>query len=317
LPTANRNLYVPGAEEKFFAGTAGKPWTSGTFGCVRSDGQQMHEGIDIRCLQRDARGEPIDPVMATADGVVAYVNTRPSLSNYGNYIVVRHQVEGLEIDSLYAHLSRVREGLRAGQPVRQGEVIATMGRTANTREIISKDRAHVHFELNVFYNDYFPRWYKTAFPGERNDHGLWNGQNLMGLDPRRILLAERQQGPAFSLLDFIRHEACLCRVRIRATSFPFLKRYPALVEPNPAAARDGIAGYQIDLDYNGVPLRLVPQSAAQLKGRARFQLLWVNAAEERKNPARHFVAQRGGRWELTSHGLNLLDLLTYNPAGRP
>ena len=35
---------------------------------VRSDGWQIHEGLDIRCLQRDKHGEPTDPVMATADG---------------------------------------------------------------------------------------------------------------------------------------------------------------------------------------------------------------------------------------------------------
>src|SRR6266850_2431592 len=84
LPTSNRALYEPGQEEKFFVPTPGKPWTSGTFGCVRTEGWQVHEGLDIRCLQRDKRGEPIDPVLATADGMVAYINSRPSLSNYGN-----------------------------------------------------------------------------------------------------------------------------------------------------------------------------------------------------------------------------------------
>jgi len=51
----------------FFAPTApDKPWTSGSFGCVRNDGWRMHEGIDIRHLQTDKRGEPTDPSMATA-----------------------------------------------------------------------------------------------------------------------------------------------------------------------------------------------------------------------------------------------------------
>jgi len=77
LPTANHALFEKNGEEKFFVGTVGKPWTTGTFGCVRSDGWQMHEGLDIRCLQRDKRGEPTDPVLATADGTVAYINSRP------------------------------------------------------------------------------------------------------------------------------------------------------------------------------------------------------------------------------------------------
>jgi len=134
LPTSNRALFEPGQEERFFVGTVGKTWTSGTFGCVRTEGWQMHEGLDIRCLQRDPHGEPIDPVLATADGTVAYINARPALSDYGNYIVLRHQIEGLEIYSLYAHLREVRAGLKAGQAVKTGEQIAIMGRTANTRQ---------------------------------------------------------------------------------------------------------------------------------------------------------------------------------------
>ena len=135
MPTANHALFEPGGEERFFVGTVGKTVDDRkTFGCVRSDGWQMHEGLDIRCLQRDKHGEPTDPVMATADGTVVYINSRPSLSNYGNYIVVRHQIEGMEIYSLYAHLHNAREGLRVGQPVKAGEVIALMGRTANTHE---------------------------------------------------------------------------------------------------------------------------------------------------------------------------------------
>src|SRR5437016_1881533 len=68
FPTANQALFDPDGGEKFFVGTVGKPWTSGCFGCVRTEGWQMHEGLDIRCLQRNKRNEPADPVMATADG---------------------------------------------------------------------------------------------------------------------------------------------------------------------------------------------------------------------------------------------------------
>src|SRR5262245_9504760 len=107
LPTANHALFEKGGEERFFVGTTGKPWTTGTFGCVRTDGHQLHEGLDIRCLQRDKRGEPTDPVMTAADGEIAYINRKPGLSNYGNYIIARHNIDGIEIYSLYAHLSQV------------------------------------------------------------------------------------------------------------------------------------------------------------------------------------------------------------------
>src|SRR6476646_9450338 len=111
LPTPNRALIADGAlSEKYLVGTIGKPWQSGGYGCVRSEGFKMHEGLDIRCKQRDKRGEPIDPVVASAAGTVAYINNKPGLSNYGRYIVIRHNIEGLEICTLYAHLSEVQEG---------------------------------------------------------------------------------------------------------------------------------------------------------------------------------------------------------------
>ena len=311
LPTANHALFEPNGQERFFVPTPGRDWTSGCFGCVRSDGWQMHEGLDIRCLQRDKRGEPIDPVMATADGTVAYINAKPSLSNYGNYILVRHRIDGLEIYSLYAHLRAIRSGLKAGDPVKAGETIATMGRTTNTREPITKDRAHVHFELDLLVNDDFPTWYKKTFPKQRNDHGKWNGQNLAGLDPRLILLDEHAQGDKFSLLKFVRNQTELCRVMVRKAKFPWLKRYPELVESNPTAAKEGVAGYEIALNFNGVPFKLIPRAASEMKSRSKYTLLSVNEAEYHKNPCRRLVIQRGGRWELTTRGRDWLNLLTY------
>jgi murein DD-endopeptidase MepM/ murein hydrolase activator NlpD len=311
LPTANHALFEPGGEEKFFVGTVGKPWTSGMFGCVRTEGWQMHEGLDIRCLQRDKRGEPTDAVMATADGTVAYINKRPSLSNYGNYIILRHQIEGMEIYSLYAHLREIRVDLRTGQNVKAGENIGVMGRTSNTRESISKERAHVHFELDLFLNERFPQWYQKTFPGQRNDHGQWNGQNLIGLDPRAVLLAQHQQGAKFRLLDFIRNQTELCRVLVRDTNFPWLRSYSALVKPNPAAEKEGVIGYELALNFNGLPFELIPRSPSEIKSKARFQLLSANAAEYQKNPCRRLVVKKGSSWMLADNGSNLLGLLTY------
>ena len=311
LPTANHALFEMGGEDRFFVPTPGKTWVSGTFGCVRSDGWQMHEGLDIKCLQRDRRGEPADPVMATADGVVAYINNRPSLSNYGRYIVLRHRIEGMEIYSLYAHLSEVQSGLAAGQPVRAGQKIAVMGRTSNTGERISKERAHVHFELNLFYNDHFTLWFKRHYPSERDDHGDFNGQNLVGIDPRLVLLAAHEEGDHFSLLNWIQRRPELCRVLVRKTDFSWVRRYPMLIKTVAFGSRESIAGYEIALDFNGLPFELIPRAASQFKSAARYQLISVNAGEYTKNPCRRLVTRQGGRWELGSNGVSLLDLLTY------
>ena len=292
-------------------GTVGKPWTTGMFGCVRSDGHQMHEGLDIKCLQRDRHGEPADPVMASADGTVAYFSTKAALSNYGKYVVLRHHIEGIEVYTLYAHLSDIRSDLKPGNFVKAGEIIATMGRTSNTRQGISKERAHVHFEIDLLVNERFPVWFQKNFPGERNDHGQWNGRNLLGLDPRLVLLREHEQGANFSLLRFIRSETELCRVVVRNTNFPWVKRYTSLIKRNPIAERDGVAAYEIALDYNGVPFQLVPRAASELTSKARVHLLSVNESEQSQHSCRKLVKKRSGHLELATAGLQLIDLLTY------
>ena len=312
LPTENHAIYNPdGGGEKFFVPTVGKPWTSGCFGCVRTEGWQMHEGLDIRCLQRDKRGEPTDPVYATTDGVVAYINRKPSLSNYGNYIILRHVVDGIEIYSTYAHLREVREGLKPGVAIKSGEQVGILGRTANTKQGISKDRAHVHYELNLFINERFPAWYKKTFPGQRNDHAQWNGQNLLGVDPRAVLLEQRERGAAFNLAKLIQSQPELCRVMVRDVSFPWVTRYAAFVRANPRASSEGVAGYEIVLNFNGIPIELIPRAASELKSKSRITLLSVNEAEQQKNPCGKIVTNRKGRWELATRGQNLLELLTY------
>jgi hypothetical protein len=310
LPTANRALFEPGAEERFFVGTVGKPWSSGTFGCVRSDGTQLHEGLDIRCLQRDGRGEPADPVLATTDGTVAYLSKKSSLSNYGIYLVLRHQIQGIEIYSLYAHLRRIREDLAVGQAVRAGEAVAVMGRTTNTRQAITPDRAHVHFELNLFVNERFPAWYKKNYPDHRDDHGQWNGLNLLGLDPRQILLEQRRLQTNFNLGQFIRSQPVLCRVFVRNTDFPWLHRYPALVDTRAAARPGAVVGYEVHLSAAGIPIRLIPRTAEEMPGTARFRLLSVDEEEHRRFPCRKLVALHGDRWQLAPAGQRLLELLT-------
>jgi murein DD-endopeptidase MepM/ murein hydrolase activator NlpD len=271
----------------------------------------MHEGLDIRCIQRDRRGEPLDPIMATAEGTVAYINNRSGLSNYGKYLVLRHRIEGVEVFSLYAHLSQVQDQLRVGSPVQAGEIIGTMGHTANTREGISKERAHLHFEIGLIVNDRFPSWLKSNTSSQRNDHGPWNGLNLLGLDPRLLLLTQESQGSRFSLLRLIRDQRALCRVLVRKNNFPWLRRYTPLIRRNPLADREGAAAYEMSLNYNGVPFQLIPRAPSEVQPGPKYQLLFVDEAEERDHPCRKLVVHNRGKWELAPAGINLLDLLTY------
>lgn len=311
LPTPNQAIYDWRSPEKYFAPVPGRSWESGTFGCVRSDGWQMHEGLDILCVQRDKHGKPIDPIFATADGQVVYVNDKAGLSNYGKYIVIKHYIDGLEIYSLYAHLSEILSSVKPGKPVKAGEQIAVMGTTSNTRQKITLDRAHLHFELNFFINDNFAYWFKAKYPGERNDHGIWNGQNLIGVDPRMVLLLQRREGNNFSLRNYILNQDELCSVFVRSVDFPYLKRYSALIIKNPTVEKEGVAGYELVLNYNGLPFRLIPRAPSETRGYSKIQLISVNAAEQKRNPCRKLVFNNGTRWELSNYGVNLIELLTY------
>ena len=83
-----------------------------------------------------------------------------------------------------------------------------------------------------------------------------------------------------------------------------------LVRPNPVAAKEGIAGYEIAFNFSGLPIALTPRAASEIKSKIRYQVLSVNAAEQQKNPCRRLVVRRGTRWELTNQGHTFLNLLT-------
>jgi hypothetical protein len=131
---------------------------------------------------------------------------------------------------------------------------------------------------------------------------------LNGLDPREILLEERDG--KFSLLNYVRSQTELCRVQVRATGFSYVTRYAPLVLRNPRSEKEGVAGYEVALNYNGVAFALLPRAASEMKNVGKFQLLSVNEAEYRAHPCRKLVAQRGNRWQLTDRGLKELELLT-------
>lgn len=313
LPTDNQGLLegTDAGSARFFAPTPGRTWTAGQFGCVRSDNWQMHEGIDILATQHDRRGEPLDEIRASAPGEVAYVNRRPALSNYGIYAILRHRIDGLEVFTLYAHLREVRSDLKAGDTVRAGERIGIMGRTANTASAITKDRAHVHFEIDLLINEKFSAWLAKTDPGARDDHGPWNGRNLLGLDPADILRQQQAHGSRFSLLDYVRNRKTMCRVLVADTSFPWLRRYPMLIRRNAKAEKEGIVAYEVALDFNGLPFQLTPRSRSEVTGPIATRLLDVEADEYQRHPCRKLVFRKGQRWVLTARGQALLSLLTH------
>lgn len=315
FPTANTNLYRAGGEGEFFTPTANPSvepdWMSGSFGCVRNSGSLFHEGVDIRALEHDRAGEPVDVVRSIADGVVLYVSANSGASNYGKYILVGHRVNGLDVVSVYAHLRTIGDGVRAGLRVRTGDPIGVLGRTANTRSGISKDRAHLHLEIALFMNKDFDAWYRKQIPGAKNDHGMFSGLNLAGLDPRMLYLEQKRLGYRFNLVEFVQSHPELCRVRIRKKNLNFTQRYQALVETNPAIPEESIAGYEVVLAYTGTPVKFIPLTAEMLSGRPEVELISVDETVQKKYRCRKLVTRSGSKWRLAANGEKVISLLMF------
>jgi murein DD-endopeptidase MepM/ murein hydrolase activator NlpD len=323
LPTANDALLKPGHDAEFFQPTVEGTVESGMFGCVRNNGRRFHEGVDIKCLQRDRHGEPTDPVHAVADGEVAFVNTKPGLSNYGRYIVVQHNWDGVQVFTLYAHLGAVTPGLVAGQPVKKAQVIGILGHSTNTRERIPRDRAHLHFEVNFLLSPNFRIWYPKRDP-KAPPFGNFNGQNLIGLDPAAFLrayAADRKLHGASSAFNFARYVAgqpIAFTVLVNARPLPWLTLHPEQLQP----ATGTPVAYEIGMTAWGLPVTVWLRAALEIGEPERRALQRglpvvrrVNEPELARVSCPGLVAhkERGNRWSLSERGRDLVELLTYAP----
>lgn len=268
---------------------------SGGYGGVRSGGKQFHEGLDLKPVKRDRRGEPVDDVMAAIDGVVRHVNKVAGASSYGRYIVLEHPGVTPAIYTLYAHLNRIAPEVRVGSEVRAGQVIATMGHTAGGYTI-PRDRAHLHFEMGVMVTRSFQRWYDQQKFGSRNDHGIWNGMNLMGFDPLEFLTLWRRKKIA-DMQGFFEQMTPVVRVKVATKRVPdFVRRYPSLLR-NPVPV-DGVAGWEISFERSGIPFAWTPLKWNDVLGLPtdRPQIIWADAEQLRRFPCKTLAVSRGGRW---------------------
>ncbi len=207
-------------------------WEGGQYGYVRNPAKgsrgmifsRPHEGLDIKPLYFDARGEPADTVRAIADGRVVYANRGRGSSSYGQYVVVEHEWDGAPVYSLYAHLERVdvneEDSVAAGDP---------LGRLGYTGRGTARHRAHVHLEVNLLLNEHFKPFF-DAFYGSRNAHGIYFGRNLAGLDVEALYRVHRNN-PTFSFREFVRRRPLAYRIAIPGTyPLDLLRRYPWLAD---------------------------------------------------------------------------------------
>lgn len=263
LPTDNETLFTTGGDDYYmyvdrnFEGEKTKPWQGGTYGMVRnpfrpSPGGQilysrLHEGIDVKPIDRDANGEPQDEVRPVAPGIVVYTCENPRHSNYGRYVVVAHQLPEGTIYSLYAHLAAVR--CHEGQRVGTGNVLGRLGYSGVG---LNKTRAHLHLEIALMINSRFEEFYT----GE-NKHGNYNGLNLIGFNPTHVLQACKN-GQAFSLKAYFSQLKEHYRIAVPCEqTMDIMRRHPFLYKGS-RTERKRPNSLEIAFTAEGVPIGIYP-----------------------------------------------------------
>jgi hypothetical protein len=310
LPTNNGALLVNDGAGYFqfvdrdFEGVKSTPWEGGQFGFVRDArrvGQRVafarfHEGMDIKPTQRDAKGNPLDDIHPILPGTVVYVTASAGLSNYGRYIVVRHDLSDGVFYSLYAHLASAN--VAVGEQVTHTSVLGRMGFTGRG---IDQRRAHLHVELNILLNPEFETWFAAGF-NSPNHHGIYNGMNLLGLDLQALYLAHAKN-PAITLSEFIRQGEAWFELTVPATAkMDFITRYPWLRDI-PSVPDSAISAWKIRCTRWGLPISVSTSSQPV----SQPIVSWV-----KEDPIPHYYNTRGlvsNSGQITVSGLQFARLL--------
>ena len=291
-PTPNRAFAERQPYEKLVQPTVSGRTVSGLFGCVRSDGRQFHEGIDLRAVNRDRRGEATDEISSLRPGVVRYANGNSGWSDFGRYVVIEHPAESLGVVSLYGHLASLARNTVAGAQVEAGQVLGVMGRSA-AGYTIPRDRAHLHLEVGVWLSRNFQAWYDAQRYSSRNRHGVFNGFNVVGLD--FLDFAERQRaGEVADLREYDARLPVAVSVVVPDEMTPdFVDRYSALLAAVPAGDH---AGWQIDFTWFGLPKHWRSLSRGELAGSSGGGPTIVFHDENllERYPCQSVVQMRGG-----------------------
>lgn len=98
-----------------------------------------HTGIDIQ-------GRWHQPIKAIADGIVESTNTKPD--GYGNYIKIKHNIDGVAFYSFYAHMSELH--VSAGQRISEGQILGLEG--GDPKKDVNPGTStghHLHFEIRL------------------------------------------------------------------------------------------------------------------------------------------------------------------------
>ena len=320
LNAAAQRVHWPTPDSSFFAGaliqdvlqpTASGRLDSALFGCVRNSGYRFHEGLDLKSIHRDKRGESVDRVYAVMSGRVAYVNNQPGKSSYGCYVVLEHPSRNVSVYTLYAHLTADSIQLKQGMRVNAGDVLGTMGRTAGGY-VIPKQRAHLHFELGVRLTEQFDKWYARQSYEFENFHGNYNGRNLIGMDPVKFFKTVRQ-GDFTSFEDYIKSLSTAFTVRVGLGRVPdFVRRYPRLLSQK--IPENGLVGWEIEFTWYGLPKKWTPLKSLDMGVSANRKLTLISYdSETLEERCRGLLEKKSGRVRMSEDLAETIRLLFAYP----
>jgi murein DD-endopeptidase MepM/ murein hydrolase activator NlpD len=99
---------------------------------------KMHKGMDFAAPTGT-------PIYASGDGKVVKAGRQGA---YGNYVRIRHRGD---LDTAYAHMSKIAPGVVSGSRVKQGQIIGYVGTTGRSTG------PHLHYEILVNNTQVNPR----------------------------------------------------------------------------------------------------------------------------------------------------------------
>lgn len=311
-PTPNRAFIEGKPYPEFVQPTESGLVESGMFGCGRTSGAQFHEGLDLFPISRDRRREPSDPVFAMLPGIVRYANSNAGLSNYGRYVVIEHPDVRPAVVTLYAHLLSVAPSIRAGARVEAGQTIGIMGHSA-AGYTIPRERAHVHVEMGVRLSDRFQEWYNAGDFPTHNEHGAFNGMNIVGFDLLDFL-ERRRDGQVRDVQDYLARLPTAATVQVRASTTPdFVQRYPEFVRG--VVPPGAVAAWRIEFTWFGLPKAwtALDSAAADAIAGAEPQIVFHDQALLERFPCQSVIRVRGGH---VQPGTRMRDVLAICFPGR-
>jgi murein DD-endopeptidase MepM/ murein hydrolase activator NlpD len=81
------------------------------------------------------------PIYAIADGIAAVAGE--DYSGYGNHVIIQHDLGGVDVESLYAHMISGSSPIVQGQEIKVGDFLGLVGDTGVAYG------AHLHFEIHI------------------------------------------------------------------------------------------------------------------------------------------------------------------------